>query len=53
LIDVDPDRACASVIETGSVLSPGVVPAETVALKENTLSPALVSPAVAPSSKNC
>ena len=48
----EPDRAWASVTESGSVLAPVVVTAGTMKVKVKTLLPATASPLV-PSSKNC
>ena len=51
-IDALPLRPWVSVTDTGRLLLPALVPADTVAWNENTLSPAVTSPFV-PLSKNC
>src|SRR5437868_3536866 len=48
-----PVRACASVMVAGRLFAPPLVPPGTVELKEKTLSPAVTSPPLMPSSKNC
>src|SRR6266567_987940 len=53
LIEVAPVLSCASAIDTGRLLAPGVAPAETVARYEKTLSPAVTSPFVPLSKKDC
>ncbi len=53
LIEVAPVLSCASAIDTGRLLAPGVALAETAARYEKTLSPAVTSPFVPLSKKDC
>src|ERR1044072_736245 len=53
LIEPLPLRACASLMVKGNDFAPGVVTRETVGVKVKTLSPAVVSPPLMPSLKNC
>src|SRR5215208_5469754 len=52
-IAADAERACASETDTGRLFEPRSVPEATVALNENTLSPAVASPFVPLSKNDC